>query len=269
MISPNVRASGKSKDSGGVSSRALAKGLEILDFLGGSGQALPLGEISSAVHLGKPSTFRLLQTLCSLHFVQKDESGNYLRGARMPGHTTSTWVQRLVDSASDEMARLNADLAETVSLAALLDDHIRVVHTMESPQNIRMSNYPNRILPPYASSLGKAITAHQSPEHQQILIQVYGLYSFTENTLTQPVQIRQDLARTKERGYAAEMEETVLGGCCLGAPIHEKGEIVRAAISVSLPIARLTDQSQKAIPERVMLAAERIGKLLSKQSASS
>ncbi|MDZ7637219.1 MAG: IclR family transcriptional regulator [Bryobacterales bacterium] len=252
-----------------VSSRALAKGLQILDILGASDQPIALGEIAAAARLGKPSTFRLLQTLRALRYVQQDEQGNYFRGSRMPGDSINNWVQRLVLAASDEMARLNADLAETVSLAALLGDHIRVVHTLESPQNIRMSNYPNRILPPYASSLGKAITSYQTAEHAQILIQVYGLYQFTEKTVTQPVMIRQDLAKTRERGFACELEETVLGGCCFGAPIHERGEVVRAALSVSLPFSRFTDPARKSIPERVMEAAGRIGKQLSKLNAGS
>ncbi|MCC7339971.1 MAG: IclR family transcriptional regulator [Bryobacterales bacterium] len=265
MLSVKTRSAAKPKGasaSSHVSSRALAKGLEILDILGAASHAMALGDISSAAKLGKPSTFRLLQTLRVLRYIQQDEQGNYLRGARMPGDTTNTWVQALVLAATEEMARLNADLAETVSLAALMEDHIRVVHTLESPQNIRMSNYPRRILPPYASSLGKAITAYQAPEHAQVLIQVYGLYVFTPKTITQPMMVREDLERTRERGYACEMEETVLGGCCFGAPIHEHGEVVRAAISVSLPHSRLTKEAEKSIPRRVVHAAEEIGKRL-------
>ena len=48
------------------------------------------------------------------------------------------------------------------TLAALFEDHIRVVQTLESSREIRMSNHLLRILSPYGSSLGKAIAAHQS-----------------------------------------------------------------------------------------------------------
>lgn len=270
MLSVKGRSGTKSKTSSGsgVSSRALAKGLEILDILGAVSHAMALGDISAAAKLGKPSTFRLLQTLRALSYVQQDEHGSYLRGARLPGDSSHSWVPVLVMAAAEHMARLNADLGETVSLAALMEDHIRVVHTLESPQNIRMSNYPNRILPPYASSLGKSITSCQSSEHAQVLIQVYGLYEFTPRTLTQPMQIREDMERTRERGFACEMEETVLGGCCFGAPIHERGGVVRAAISISLPNSRLTSENQKAIPEHVMRAASRISKQMDLLTAS-
>ncbi|MCZ2153138.1 MAG: IclR family transcriptional regulator [Bryobacterales bacterium] len=270
MVTPKPRSGAKSKTSSGsgVSSRALAKGLEILDILGASNHAMPLGDVSSAAKLGKPSTFRLLQTLRALSYVQQDEHGSYVRGVRLPGDSSHTWVQMLIRAAEEHMARLNADLGETVSLAALMEDHIRVVHTIESPQNIRMSNYPNRILPPYASSLGKAITACQSSEYAQVLIQVYGLYAFTPRTLTQPLLIREDLVRTQERGFACEMEETVLGGCCFGAAIKERGGVVRAAISISLPNSRLTTENQKAIPQHVMQAAGNIAKQMDLFTAS-
>lgn len=183
----------------------------------------------------------------------------------MPGAQTHRWVERLVLAAHDEMERLNADLAETVTLAALFEDHIRVVHTMESPQNIRMSNYANRILPPYASSLGKAITAWQQPDRIQLLIQVFGLYQITDKTITEPVLIREDLARIRERGFSVEFEETVVGGCCFGSAVREQN-VVRAAISVSLPAARLTSRIEKLIPERVMQSATQIAQNLGRQS---
>ncbi len=245
-----------------VPSRALAKGLEILDLIGSANQPLGLGAIAEASHLGKPSTLRLLQTLNSLAYVEKDADGNYVPGSRIPGVSKDDWVQNLVTIAASEMASLNADLAETVSLAVLLEDHIRVVHTVESTQHIRMSNYPNRILPPYASSLGKAITAYQEAEIAQTLIQVFGIYKITDKTLTEPVLIREDLSRTRERGYAVESEETVAGGCCFGAPIAEGDGLVRSAVSVSIPFARITQRTQKILPKLVIQTAEKISKLL-------
>lgn len=245
-----------------VSSRALAKGLEILDHLGAAERPMSLGEVALAARLGKPSTLRLLQTLGSLHYVRKDEDGNYRPGSRMPGAGSHAWTERLLFAASGEMTRLNHDLSETVTLAVLTGDHIRVVHTLESTHHIRMSNYPNRILPPYASSLGKAISAFQDPEQIQVLIQVFGLYQITEKTITETVLIREDLARARERGYACEFEETVAGGCCFGAPIMEHDGTVRSGISVSLPRTRLTPRMEELIPKLVVEAASRISKKL-------
>jgi DNA-binding IclR family transcriptional regulator len=261
-ISRELRPPDGTPADGPLPSRALAKGLEILDIVAAASAPLSLGDVASATELGKPSALRLLQTLCSLDYLRKDDEGSYTVGPRMPGQYISHWTERLVVLASEELVQLNLDLAETVSLAALYDDHIRVVHTLESSHHIRMSNYLNRILPPYASSLGKAIAAFQPAEHIQQLIQVFGLYQITDRTLTDPVKIREHLAEVRENGFATEIEETVSGGCCFGAPIVEPDGRVRAAVSVSMPFARCSSRMKEQVPARVSEAAERIGKLL-------
>jgi DNA-binding IclR family transcriptional regulator len=169
-------------------------------------------------------------------------------------------VDTLIEAAREDMERINAELAEAVSLAALFDDHVRVVHTLESSREIRMSNYLSRILSPYASSLGKAIAAYQDPAVFNRLLQVYGIYPITARTIIEPTQIQEEMARTRERGFSAEFEETVVGGCCFGAPIRMSDQEVRAAISVSLPVARLTDRLESTLGDIVKDAAARIEK---------
>jgi IclR family acetate operon transcriptional repressor len=244
---------------GGVPSRALSKGLQIIELLSAAESPLSLGAIAREIRLGKPSTFRLLQTLVSAGFAGTSGKGDYYPIRRFAAIHESTWIDDLIAASREEMERMNVVLAETVTLAALHDDHIRVIHTLESSREIRMSNYLSRILSPYASSLGKAIAAYQSPARLNQLLQVYGVYQFTSNTVTEPTLIREELARIRERGYSSEFEETVPGGCCIGVPICGDNQHVRAALSVSLPVARLTEGQESKISEMLKEAAARIG----------
>lgn len=245
-----------------VESRALAKGLLLLESLAVENRPLSLRELAPIAGLGKPSTLRLLQTLVVTGFATKNENGDYCLNRRWVPSSTEDWLRRLRTCAQAPLARLNADLAETVSLAALLEDHVRVIEVLESPQHIRLSNYRDRILPPYASSLGKAIAAYQTPETLQRLLDVYGVYRHTEKTHTEPLLIRQDLAQVLERGWAAEVEETVPGGCCFGVPIRIPGEPVRAAISAALPTIRLTPHLEKALPKALTETAQSIARAM-------
>lgn len=243
---------------GAVPSRALSKGLQIVELLAAADSPSSLGAIAREIRLGKPSTLRLLQTLVSAGYVNASGKGEYYPIRRFAAIHESTWIDDLIAAAREEMERMNVELAETVSLAALRDDHIRVIHTLESSREIRMSNYLSRILSPYASSLGKAIAAYQNPLRLNQLLQVYGVYQFTNNTITEPTLIREELARIRERGYSSEFEETVPGGCCIGVPIHGSDQHVRAALSISLPIARLTEGLELKISELLMESAGRI-----------
>jgi len=248
-------------DSPETPSRALSKGIEIVELLSDTESPLSLRAIAEGIGLGKPSTLRLLQTLVNAGVIDTKGDGNYFPLRRFTAPQGSTWVDEVILAAREDMERLSAELAEAVTLAALFDDHIRVVSTIESRCEIRMSNYLSRILSPYASSLGKAIAAYQNPDCFHQLLQVYGVYRFTPKTITEPGMIREEMARTRDRGYSEEFEETVSGGCCFGAPIRVDDR-VRSAVSISLPVARFTPALESSLGDRVRLAAQRIEKKL-------
>ena len=246
-------------------SRALAKGLRILEEMAILRGPASLGQLAVRVDLGKASTFRLLQTLISTGYVEQLDDQTYALNRPWTPALTHDWLRNLIAVARPEMGALNADLSETITLAVLMEDHIRVVDAIQSPQNVRVSNYRDRILAPYASSLGKAVAAYQTAERLQMLLHVYGIYATTENTITDPAMIRQEMAKTRDRGYSFEFEETVRGGCCFGAPIFTDEACVPAAVSVSLPTLRLTPALKEIIPQRLCAAARRISESLGRQ----
>jgi DNA-binding IclR family transcriptional regulator len=243
-------------------SRALAKGLILLDYLGKKRTPLTLSELAEVAGLGKPSTLRILNTLQMTGWLVRDANDNYCLDREWPSAGSQAWVRRVTAAALPEMCKLNEDLGETVTLASLFDDHIRVVEVLDSPQLIRMANYKGRILPPYASSLGKAITAFQTPQKIAVLLQIFGTYRFTGNSITDPRAIQKALAEVRERGYACDNEETVAGGVCFGAPIRAADGTVSAAISVSTPKQRLTQEAYDTLPATVMDAAREISSAL-------
>jgi len=195
-------------------------------------------------------------------WLSRDSGENYCLDREWPKVSTQSWLRRLTSAALPEMRKLNAAFAETITLAAMFEDHIRVVEVLDSPQVIRMANYKGRILPPYASSLGKSITAFQNPTRTAVLLQIYGSYQFTEKTVTDPRQIQADLKQVRELGYSCDEEETVIGGVCFGAPIRSADGSVAAAMSISQPKQRLVPEIRETLPELLMEATRRVSKAL-------
>jgi len=120
-----------------------------------------------------------------------------------------------------------------------------VIAVVESSQPIRMSNIAGHILPPNASSLGKAIAAFQSEERRERLLRSYGLYRFTEHTITDRTELDQEFARAREQRFKTDLEESVSDGYSFGVPILGSAEDVGAAISVSLPKMRVLDADHR------------------------
>jgi len=224
-------------------SRAVAKAFGLLRVLGREGEALGLARLSAEIKLNKSSTIRLLQTLQELHQVTQDSEGRY----SLVEDRSSRYVQvasAIIPIARPFMQSLQMRFKETVSLAVLFNNHIEVMAVIESPHIVRMANTVGRILPPHASSLGKAITAFQPDAVAQQLFKSYGLPRLTAATLTDEIAIVQEMQATRQRGYSLEVEETVADGCCFGSPVMGSSVAV-AAMSISMPKSRAVQGKER------------------------
>jgi len=247
-------------------SKVIGRALEILAVLRKSDAPLGLAELASHVGLAKSSVFRLLHTLEVSSYIERTGEGAYRLSADLRAWGDGKRVTDLVDAALPPMRTLSREFGETITLAMHFDNRIEVVATLDSPQLIRMANTVGRILPPHASSLGKAITAHQPDDVTERLRRSYGNHRFTEHSITDEVALKQEYELIRAQGYSTDAEESVLEGCCFGAPISGPDDVVLAAISLSLPKMRLRDKAmQKRIVAAVRDAAEHTGKSLTRR----
>jgi len=236
---PDKDKKGRGKDQ--YFSRAVAKALETLEVLQTGNGPMALHEIAQRIELSKTSTFRLLRTLEASGCLAAGERGQYSLAPGIHAVVSTQTVARLLRAAIPRLRHLSRQLRETTSLAALFDNRIEVIAVVESPQPLRMSNIVGHILPPHASSLGKAITAHQTDERREKLLRSYGMYRFTEHTITDRADLDREFARAREQGYAVDLEESVADGHCFAAPIFGASGEVAAAVSLSLPKSRERD----------------------------
>jgi DNA-binding IclR family transcriptional regulator len=128
-----------------------------------------------------------------------------------------------------------------------------------------MSNVVGHILPPNASSLGKAITAFQPPDQIERLLRSFGTYRFTEHTITDRKVLSREYEGVRLHKYAVDREECAYDGICFCAPIFGANGQVSAAISSSMPKTRLRDTAhEEAIIGAVRTTAEQLALALQK-----
>jgi DNA-binding IclR family transcriptional regulator len=91
------------------------------------------------------------------------------------------------------------------------------------------------------SAGGKAILAHLPSKRVDEIVEQHGLAALTENTITDRDDLRAELREIRERGYSLNLGEEVTGVHAIGAPIFgREGELV-AALSISGPTSRLSE----------------------------
>jgi IclR family acetate operon transcriptional repressor len=249
----------KAEEGGQYFSRAVSKALETLELLQLRQESMTLDEIARHVQLSKTSVFRLLRTLEAAGYVTTSGWGKYGLAPGVQGTVSTQWLARLLRTAIPRLHDLTRDLHETASLAALFDNRIEVIAVVESPQTVRMSNVVGHILPPNASSMGKAITAFQAEERREKLLRSHGIYRFTDHTMVDRSELHREWERVQLQKFAVDREESVYDGVCFAAPIFGESGEVNAAISVSLPKARLRNgEHEAAIIEALTTTASQI-----------
>lgn len=217
------------------STRALLRGLQIIDVLAESRDGLPLTEIARKAGLSKSSTHRLLQTLAQDGFVAQDgDSSRYRLSLKL------LWLaSSLVDGLGlDQVARpvleeLAQATRQTVHMA-LLDSNVAVyVQKIDSPGAIRMYSQVGKRVPFHCTGLGKAILAYLPEERVREIVATEGLPRRTANTITKPKALFEHLALIRSRGYALDEEEHEEGICCIAAPLFDRQKRVAGAISIT------------------------------------
>ncbi|MDR3727626.1 MAG: IclR family transcriptional regulator [Terracidiphilus sp.] len=245
-------------------SRAVGKAFKLLDLVENSETPLSLNDLARQIRLTKSSTFRLLHTLESLRYLGRNEQGLYHRESNHTSKLLEYSLQKLKDAADGPMRKLSMEFRETISLAALMGNRIEVVEVIDSPHLVRMSNVVGRILPPHASSMGKAITAYQTPEVRERLLVSYGSTIFTPKTITDRRELEKYFEQIRATGISCDDEENTLGGFCYGIPIVQADNQVQSAISLSMPVTRLPQEQadRQKILDALHQAATEIAKAL-------
>lgn len=222
-----------------------------------------ISALAARLGLAKSTVHRLATTLVEYDILEQNrETGKYRLGLAL--FELGALVRRKMDAASESRGQMHAlveSTGETVQLAVL--DHLSVLYIRirESRQAVRMSSSPGSRAPAHCTSVGKVLLAHQPLD---IVKQVVdnGLKRYTENTITSPERLFDELASIRTRGYAIDDEEIEVGLRCVAAPIRDHTGQVTAAISVAAPVQRMTKRNLQTTVPTIIAAADSISKRL-------
>ena len=235
--------------------RAIGRALDVLECFDDERQERTLKEIARDIGLPESSLFRILLTLEGRGYLKQSSDGAYALAPKVALGRLFERAEKVRSALRPHLQKLTARFDETSSCAYLFENRIQALDSVETFHAIRMTNKPGRVLPPHASSLGKAITAFQKPEAINRILEVYGLVPRTSHTVCDREPLLAEFERIRAQGYAIDREESVTGGVCIGAAITLDGSHVTAALSVSTPVVRMTPERELEVTRAVLDAA--------------
>ncbi|CNH98098.1 HTH-type transcriptional repressor AllR [Yersinia intermedia] len=244
--------------------QALDRGLEILQYLAISGGSATVSILSDKLALPLSTTFRLLKVLEKSEFVFQDPQLGWWHIGIQSFTVGSAYMNDLdvVSIAGPYMRRLMRLSGETANLAIRNNMDAVLIRQCECQAMVRMCAPLGSRLPLHASGAGKALLYPLAEDERLDLIVNAGLQSYTPKTITSLNMLEKDLLLARGNGYTVDDEEHALGLNCVASAIFDRNNDVIAAISISGPSSRMSEDRFTELGELVRDVANDISAAL-------
>lgn len=204
-------------------------------------ESATLSEIAADLEYAKSTIHRHLSTLERRgYIIQEDgyyvglrflELGEQARNRHHAYQLAREKVEELA-SVTDERAQF---LVEEQGEAVY-------IHRAHGEHAVRTDPGIGKRIPLHATSTGKAILAAMHPEELSRIIEHTTFDPLTDETITDPETLRNELEHVRERGYAFNRQENLDGLHAVGVAVTGPEERVIGALSVSGPSHRLSGE---------------------------
>jgi len=139
-----------------------------------------------------------------------------------------------------------------VHLGVLDEWEVVYIDKIESDQPLQMYSRIGRRAPLHCTALGKSLAAWETDDWLDRFLR-RRLRAYTPATLTEPADLRRELAKIRTTRYALDVEEFALGLKCVAAPLFDHSRRVVASLGIAGPAVRF---SSDRLPRLAALVRE-------------
>jgi len=242
---------------------SVVRGIKILESLAKNGP-LTFDELIASTKVPRTSVFRLLNTLETLGYLEREQDGAVFRwnlGLKVLGLAHGKLSRlNLRKQIRDILEKLAETTDEYVQLCVL--DHHKVVYIddVKRPKPIALYGEVGIHLPINVSAPGMVLAAFLSEEGRERLLREETFPKNTPKTVTDPNELRKILKKIAQQGFAIEVEQYGMGIYCVAAPIFNHNGDVIAAVNVTGSVSTLTGDRIGNLVQQVKSAAREASK---------
>lgn len=216
-----------------------------------------VSEVAAELGVAPSSAHRLLAILRAHGFATQDPQRRYRGGPALArlgdARPSQETLRRLLHP---HLVELTRRLGETTHAMVLDGTDVRVLDSVESDQTLRVSSRAGRVLPAHRTSGGKVLLAELGPTAVQARYPA-GLPRPCAPGQDALSALHAELALTRRRGYGVNNEESERGIIAVAACVRSRSGRPLAALSATIPAARLAPQDLPRIAAAVLNAAGR------------
>ncbi|KJS21541.1 MAG: hypothetical protein VR72_09935 [Clostridiaceae bacterium BRH_c20a] len=224
--------------------QSLDRAFALIEIIANSNEPMSLKNITELADLPKPTVYRLLSSLETWGYVDQDDNSGYKLGTKFL--LFGAKVQESLEIkkiARQFLKELNGITNETIFLGVLDKGRSLYVDKLDSSHSVRLVSQVGSRNYVHSTSLGKCLLSGLSEGQILKILEEHGMLALTNNTITDKEVLVKQVGQVKLQGFALDNIENEEGVRCIAAPVKDhKGKVV-AAVSISGPVQRITDEA--------------------------
>ncbi len=240
--------------------QTLDRGLDCLFALASSNAPLSISELANLVNLPDSTVYRLIRPLEERGLVERAEQGKRVLGPRVLELARPLRGSRLQlrEIARHIMQELSQTTRETVNLTVLSGLESLCIHSIESPQGLRVCFDEGRTQPLYVGASAKILLAYQDPDFRETVLRQCHGHKHANGTVVDSDRLRKQLEEICREGFVFSTEEVELGAAGIAAPIWNKDHKLLAGLTAVGPKERFSGDQLPRLTQLVVDGAQQI-----------
>ena len=218
--------------------QSLARGLAVIRAFDADHPELTLSDVARRAGMTRAAARRFLLTLESLGYVASDARAFRLTPRVLELGFSYLSSLSLTEIVQPHLEALSRDVDESVSAAVLDGSDIVYIARVPTRRIMSVRITIGTRFPAFATSMGRVLLAGLPVAAADAALAASDLTRLTERTMTDPGDLRAELARVRTQGWSVVDGELEPGLRSIAAPVHARDGRVVAAVNVSTSATR-------------------------------
>jgi IclR family pca regulon transcriptional regulator len=241
--------------------QSLDRGLAVIRAFDADHPELTLSEVARQTGLTRAAARRFLWTLVEIGYMRTEGGRFALRPKVLELGYAYLSSMSLPEIALPHMEQLVEQVHESSSMCVLDGDEIVYVARVPTKRIMAVVIAVGTRFPAYATSMGRVLLAGRSDDWLAGFLSSADLRRLTPNTTTDVAELRTELTRVAERGWAMVDQELEEGLRSVAAPIHDATGRIVAAVNVAVNASRRSaDEVTTDVVPLLLATAQEIDK---------
>ncbi len=245
---------------------SVKKAFAILSAISSSKDGMGVSDLAKKLKMAKSTVHGMTSALEELGAAMRDPlTKKYKLGFALLEIGRSAYSQiDLQTSARPVTEELMEKTRTSVFLGILNWDQVTILDIVESRQELNITAPVGSTIPLFAGAVGKVFLAAMPEEQAAKMVRSKGLPRFTDNTIVDMDLYFNELRQVREKGYAVDDEEYLMGVRAVASPLIGLGQLRSAIWAVGFK-ASLDDEKMQTLTGETHKAAQAISRRIQEQ----